>query len=79
MGQVTSTISIGLQEAYNSIVGKNLEDRPVWFTPKKPKDFRLQGQVFLAGQKRTASDRLFIHKAAKAFNNVNFQLVNTVH
>jgi len=51
----------------------------MWFTLKKPKDFRVQGQVFLASQKRTASDRIFIRKAVKAFNNVVFQLVTTMH
>src|SRR3954468_14348406 len=76
VGQVTSTVSVDLQGVHNPIISKNSEGRPVWFTPKKPKDFRVQGQVFLAGQKRTASDRLFLRKAAKAFDNVVFQLAN---
>jgi len=79
VGQVTATVSISLQAVHNPILGKNSEDRPLWFTPKKPKDFRVQGQVFLAGQKRTASDRLFLRKTAKAFDNVVFQLANTMH
>jgi len=57
----------------------NPKDRPVWFTLKKLKDFRVQEQVFLAGQKRTVNDRLFIRKAVKAFDNMFFQLANTAH
>ena len=62
---VAPTPSAGLKSFNNPILGKNSEDQPVWFTPKKAKDFSAQGERFLHGIKRTVSKRLFIRKAYK--------------
>jgi len=71
---VAPTPSTGLESFNNPILGKNSEDQPVWFTPKKAKDFSAQGERFLRGIKRTASERLFMRKAYKGFDNMAFQL-----
>ena len=39
VGTVALTPSAGLDSFNNPILGKNSEDRPVWFTPKKANDF----------------------------------------
>ena len=69
---VAPTPSAGLKSFNNPILGKNSEDQPVWFTPKKAKDFSAQGERFLRGIKRTVSKRLFMRKAYKGFNNMAF-------
>jgi hypothetical protein len=74
VGTVATIPSAGLEPFNNPILGKNSEDRPVWFTPKKAKDFSAQGERFLRGTKRTASERLFMRKAYKGFDNMAFQL-----
>jgi len=74
VGTVAPTPSTGLKSFNRPILVKNSKDQPVWFTPKKAKDFSAQGERFLHGTKRTTSERLFIRKAYKGFDNMAFQL-----